>query len=167
MTRLIYQKCISNARHAVGTEKKKSVQLFGFLMHQSCQELLSMNRSDLIKAIATRFPTLLAKDAEIAVKEILEAIGHALAQGGRIEIRGFGAFSLLHRSARISRNPKTGERVSVAEKSVPYFKAGKDMRLRIDQSAARVVNSASRSTIPAVTVLRACAPKEKPTLEGG
>lgn len=93
-----------------------------------------MNRSDLITALASRFPKLTAKDTEIAVKEILDGIGHALAQGGRVEIRGFGAFSLLYRSARTSRNPKTGAAVFVAEKSVPHFKPGKDMRERVERS---------------------------------
>lgn len=162
MIRLIFRRCISNVCHAVGTEKEKTVQRFGFLTRFSCQEILPMNRSDLIKAIAARFPNLVVKDAEIAVKEILDAIGHTLAQGGHVEIRGFGAFSLLYRSARTSRNPKTGERVFVAEKSVPYFKAGKDMRLRIDQSVARVVNSPSRSTIPAVAAFGVRAPKKSP-----
>ncbi len=95
-----------------------------------------MNRSDLIKTLAVRFPSLMAKDAEIAVREILDGLGDALAQGGRVEIRGFGVFGLLHRSARISRNPKSGELVFVAEKSVPYFKAGKEMRDRVQQSMA-------------------------------
>lgn len=94
-----------------------------------------MNRSDLITALAGRFPKLTAKDTEIAVKEILDGIEQALAQGGRVEIRGFGAFSLLYRSARTSRNPKTGEPVFVAEKTVPHFKPGKDMRERVEQSA--------------------------------
>ena len=93
-----------------------------------------MTRSDLIAALATRFPKLVAKDAEISVKEILDAIGQSLSQGDRIEIRGFGSFGLNHRPARIGRNPKTGEKVQVPPKCVPHFKAGKDMRDRIDQS---------------------------------
>lgn len=93
-----------------------------------------MTRSDLIAALAFRFPKLMAKDAEISVKEIFDAIGNALAQGERVEIRGFGSFSLNYRPARIGRNPKTGEAVSVAEKYVPHFKAGKEMRERVEQS---------------------------------
>ena len=97
-------------------------------------ELSAMTRSDLIAALAARFPKLVAKDAEISVKEILDAIGQSLSRGDRVEIRGFGSFSLNSRPARIGRNPKTGEKVQVPPKYVPHFKAGKDMRDRIDQS---------------------------------
>ena len=91
-----------------------------------------MTRSDLIAALAARFPKLMAKDAEIAVREVLDAIGQSLSRGGRVEIRGFGSFGLNYRPARIGRNPKTGEKVHVAPKCVPHFKAGKEMRERID-----------------------------------
>ncbi len=93
-----------------------------------------MTRSDLIAALAYRFPNLMPKDAEIAVKEILDAITHALAKGDRVEIRGFGSFALNHRPPRTGRNPKTGEKVLVPEKHVPHFKAGLEMRERVDQS---------------------------------
>lgn len=95
-----------------------------------------MTRSDLIVALASRFTHLTAKDAEIAVKEILEAIGNSLAHGDRIEIRGFGSFSLNYRPARKGRNPKSGETVSVPAKYVPHFKAGKEMRERVEESAS-------------------------------
>ena len=94
-----------------------------------------MTRSDLIAALASRFTHLTAKDAEIAVKEILDAIGNSLAHGGRVEIRGFGSFSLNYRPARKGRNPKSGEAVSVHAKYVPHFKAGKEMRERVEESA--------------------------------
>lgn len=94
----------------------------------------AMTRSDLIAALASRFPKLMAKDAEITVKEILDAIGQSLARGDRIEIRGFGSFGLNYRPPRIGRNPKTGQSVSVPEKRVPHFKAGLEMRERVDQS---------------------------------
>jgi len=81
----------------------------------------TMTRSDLITAIASRFPNLMAKDAEIAVKEILDAIECSLAQGDRGEIHGFGSFSLNYRPARTGRNPKSGEGVPVAPKYLPYF----------------------------------------------
>jgi len=97
--------------------------------------MTSMTRSDLINALAARFPNLMATDAEISVKEILDAIGHALARGDRVEIRGFGSFDLNHRPARTGRNPKTGETVRVPPKYAPHFKAGKDMRERIENSA--------------------------------
>jgi integration host factor subunit beta len=76
----------------------------------------------------------MAKDAEISVKEILEAIGTALARGDRVEIRGFGSFGLNHRPARTGRNPKSGEKVHVPPKSAPHFKAGKELRERVEQS---------------------------------
>ena len=80
-----------------------------------------MTRSDLIAALASRFSHLTAKDAEIAVKEILDAIGNSLGHGGRVQIRGFGSFSVNYRPARNGRNPKSGETVSVPAKYVPYF----------------------------------------------
>ena len=97
-------------------------------------ELSAMTRSDLIAALAARFPKLVAKDAEISVKEILDAIGQSLSRGDRVEIRGFGSFGLNSRPARIGRNPKTGEKVQVPPKYVPHFKAGKEMRERIDSA---------------------------------
>jgi integration host factor subunit beta len=79
----------------------------------------------------------MAKDSEISVKEILDAIGNALTQGNRVEIRGFGSFGLNYRPARTGRNPKTGDQVQVPPKYVPHFKAGKEMRERIENSAPR------------------------------
>ena len=98
-----------------------------------------MTRSDLIAALASRFTHLTAKDAEIAVKEILDAIGDSLAKGDRTEIRGFGSFSVNYRPARKGRNPKSGEAVSVHAKYVPHFKAGKEMRERIEESAKLIL----------------------------
>ncbi len=93
-----------------------------------------MTRSDLIAVVASLFSSLVAKDSEIAVKEILDAIGNALAQGDRVEIRGFGSFRLNYHPARTGRNPKSGEVVLVAAKYVPHFQAGKEMRERVEQS---------------------------------
>ncbi len=95
-----------------------------------------MTRSDLITTLASHFSNLMAKDAEIAVKEILDAIGNSLAQGHRVEIRGFGTFSLNYRPARNGRNPKSGETVLVPAKYVPHFKAGKEMRERVEVISA-------------------------------
>ncbi len=91
-----------------------------------------MTKSELIASLAARYPQLVAKDAELAVKTILEAMAENLAQGQRIEIRGFGSFSLNYRPPRTGRNPKTGAKVSVPEKQVPHFKAGKELRERVD-----------------------------------
>ena len=84
-----------------------------------------MTKSELIAKLAGRYPQLVAKDAELAVKTILDVMAKSLSQGHRIEIRGFGSFSLNYRPPRVGRNPKTGDKVTVAEKYVPHFKAGK------------------------------------------
>jgi integration host factor subunit beta len=91
-----------------------------------------MTKSELIVKLAARYPQLVAKDAELAVKMILDAMSKNLAEGQRIEIRGFGSFGLNHRPPRIGRNPKSGEKVHVPEKFVPHFKAGKELRERVD-----------------------------------
>ncbi|MBP8278580.1 MAG: integration host factor subunit beta [Propionivibrio sp.] len=93
-----------------------------------------MTKSDLIARLAERFPQLVAKDADFAVKMILDALSEALVKGDRIEIRGFGSFSLNYRPPRVGRNPKSGDKVSVPEKWVPHFKAGKELRERVDKS---------------------------------
>lgn len=103
-----------------------------------------MTKSELIARLAERFPQLVAKDAELAVKVILDAMTDALARGDRIEIRGFGSFSLNHRPPRVGRNPRSGERVDVPEKWVPHFKAGKELRERVDSAdLTGVVQSSS------------------------
>ena len=91
-----------------------------------------MTKSELIISLANSYPQLLAKDAELTVKTILEAMANALANGKRIEIRGFGSFALSVRPPRIGRNPRSGEKVQVAEKRVPHFKPGKELRYRVD-----------------------------------
>ncbi len=91
-----------------------------------------MTRSELIILLAERFPKLVQKDAEIAVSEILKAIHAALADGNRVEIRGFGTFGLNYRPPRQARNPKTGAAVAVQGKWVPAFKAGKELRERVN-----------------------------------
>lgn len=93
-----------------------------------------MTKSELIARLAERFPQLVAKDAELSVKVILDALSEALAKGDRIEIRGFGSFSLNYRPRRLGRNPKTGAKVEVPAKYVPHFKAGKELRERVDQA---------------------------------
>ncbi|OZI24960.1 integration host factor subunit beta [Bordetella genomosp. 7] len=91
-----------------------------------------MTKSELIAALAARYPQLAARDTDYAVKTMLDAMTQALASGQRIEIRGFGSFSLSQRSPRIGRNPKSGEQVLVPGKQVPHFKAGKELRERVD-----------------------------------
>ncbi|PLX74153.1 MAG: integration host factor subunit beta [Azoarcus sp.] len=91
-----------------------------------------MTKSELIAQLAARFPQLVAKDADYAVKMSLDAMTDALARGDRIEIRGFGSFALNYRPPRTGRNPKSGDKVHVPEKYVPHFKAGKELRERVD-----------------------------------
>ena len=87
-----------------------------------------MTRSELIASLSQRFPQLQAKDCEVAVKEILEAITSGLVSGYRIEVRGFGSFGLNYRAPRNGRNPRTGKTVAVPGKFAPHFKAGKELR---------------------------------------
>lgn len=87
-----------------------------------------MTRSELIASLNQRFPHLVLKDAELSVAEILGALGSTISSGGRVEIRGFGSFSLNYRSPRVGRNPRTGERVNIPAKWTPHFKPGKELR---------------------------------------
>ena len=93
-----------------------------------------MTKSDLIERIAHKQPQLAYRDVELAVKAIIEHMAERLAGGDRIEIRGFGSFSLHHRPARTGRNPKTGAPVLLPAKSVPHFKPGKELRDRVDRA---------------------------------
>lgn len=93
-----------------------------------------MTKSELIERIAAKQPQLSVKDIELAVKAVLEHMSQTLANGERIEIRGFGSFSLHYREPRQGRNPKTGDTVELAGKHVPHFKPGKEMRERVNQS---------------------------------
>lgn len=91
-----------------------------------------MIKSELVQVIAEQNPHLYQRDVENIVNSILNEITEALAAGDRVELRGFGAFSVKNRGARVGRNPRTGERVEVEEKSVPFFKTGKDLRDRLN-----------------------------------
>jgi integration host factor subunit beta len=91
-----------------------------------------MIKSELIAALAVENPHLTQKDIERVVGVILEEMIEALETGGRVELRGFGAFSVRARPARAGRNPRTGESVKVRAKSVPFFKAGKELRVRLN-----------------------------------
>lgn len=99
-----------------------------------------MTKSELIEILARKQSHLPAKDVELAVKSLLEQMSNALADGRRIEIRGFGSFSLHFRPPRMGRNPKTGEAVALSGKYVPHFKPGKDLRERVnDEMDAELV----------------------------
>ena len=94
-----------------------------------------MTKSDLIERLAAKYLHLSSKDVEVAIREILEQMAITLQSGDRIEIRGFGSFSLHYRAPRVGRNPKSGDTVEVPAKIVPHFKAGKEMRERVDKLA--------------------------------
>lgn len=95
-----------------------------------------MTKSELIERITERQSHLSARDVELAIKTVLEQMAEALADGERIEVRGFGSFSLHYRSARQGRNPKTGESVLLDGKYVPHFKPGKELRESVNLSIA-------------------------------
>ena len=101
-----------------------------------------MTKSELIESLAKRQTQLAYKDVELAVKTILEHMTNALFNGERIEIRGFGSFSLHYRPPRVGRNPKSGDPVSLPAKYVPHFKPGKQLRDRIDQTRDLPINLA-------------------------
>lgn len=92
----------------------------------------TITRSELIDALVDKQPHLAHRDVELAVKAVLEKMGQSFEVGDRIEIRGFGSFSLHYRPARIGRNPKTGESVAVEDKFSPHFKPGKELKERVD-----------------------------------
>lgn len=91
-----------------------------------------MIRSELLQAIAADNPDLRPEEVEQVVSIFFDEIGKRLSEGGRVELRGFGAFSTRGRDARVGRNPRTGEAVDVPAKRVPYFKPGKEMRERLN-----------------------------------
>ena len=97
-----------------------------------------MTKSELIQRIAEANPHLTQRDSERVVATIFDEITEALAEGRRVELRGFGAFSVKKRDARIGRNPRTGESVHVEEKHVPFFKTGKLLRDRLNGKASKV-----------------------------
>ncbi|HET8815865.1 MAG TPA: integration host factor subunit beta [Pseudidiomarina sp.] len=91
-----------------------------------------MTKSELIQQLSALYPDLSPRQVEDAVKELIEQMAQQLSAGGRIEIRGFGSFSLHYRAPRVGRNPKTGAKVELDGKHVPHFKPGKELRERVD-----------------------------------
>lgn len=106
-----------------------------------------MTKSELIAELASANPHLRAGDVELIVATIFDEITAALARGERVELRGFGAFTVKRRDARTGRNPRTGEAVPVEEKAVPFFKAGKELRERVNHGKS--VRGAAAQTSPA------------------
>jgi len=94
-----------------------------------------MTRSELIAKLAEKHPQLTASDVQLAVKTIIDSLANSLAKGGRVEIRGFGSFSVRTRPARLGRNPMTGEKVQVPERAALYFRPGTELRERVNKIA--------------------------------
>ena len=94
----------------------------------------TVTKSELIESIADRYEMLSSRDVELAIKTMIDSMAQVLATGGRIEIRGFGSFSLHYRAPRIGRNPKTGDTAKLTGKHVPHFKPGKELRDRVNSS---------------------------------
>ncbi len=97
-------------------------------------ERKTVTKSELIEGIAGHYEMLSSRDVELAIKTMIDAMADVLSTGGRIEIRGFGSFSLHYRAPRIGRNPKTGDTVKLTGKYVPHFKPGKELRDRVNDS---------------------------------
>ena len=101
---------------------------------------MSLIKSQLIQNITEANPHLFVRDVERIVNTIFNEISNSLASGKRVELRGFGAFSVQHRNERIGRNPRTGESVSVEEKFIPRFKTGKELRLKLNSKNNKSVS---------------------------
>ena len=112
-------------------------------MHSAHTLIFSMTRSDLVGELAARFGQLTHRDAELAVKTLLDAVGDALVQGNRIEIRGFGSFSVNRRLPRMGRNPRSGASVAIPEKRVPHFKPGKALREAVEAQSGEMAQAMS------------------------
>jgi len=104
-----------------------------------------LTKSELIENLSRKLNHLAYRDIELSVKSLLEMMSQSLSNGDRIEIRGFGSFSLHHRPARIGRNPKTGESVALPAKFVPHFKPGKELRERVDEGMHKEIQAAAYS----------------------
>ena len=105
------------------------------MTHKSDNDANALTRSELVARLAAKNPHLTAKDVERIVATIFDEIAGALARGDRVELRGFGAFSVKRREPRQGRNPRTGETVDVEGKAIPFFKTGKQLRQRLNGSA--------------------------------
>jgi integration host factor subunit beta len=114
-------------RERQGNNKARTIKDFG-----QSRIGAKMIKSELVQTIANRNPHLFLRDVENIVNAIFEEISEALAEGNRVELRGFGAFSVKNRPARVGRNPRTGDAVEVEEKWIPFFKTGKELRERLN-----------------------------------
>jgi integration host factor subunit beta len=127
---MLHAACGSTARRSAACAHRRRCAFFwtGNLHFSKT----AMTKSELIEALAQRQKHLAANDVELAVKSVLEQMSHSLSTGERIEIRGFGSFSLHYRPPRMGRNPKTGDSVALPGKHVPHFKPGKELRERVN-----------------------------------
>jgi len=116
--------------------------------------IVAVTKSELIERIADSQSQLSPKDVELAVKLMVEEMSHSLSNGGRIEIRGFGSFSLHYRASRMGRNPKTGSSVDLNGKYVPHFKPGKELRDRVNNGSNLKHASEVRETADSVSPLQ-------------
>lgn len=107
-----------------------------------------MTRSDLVEELAQQFYQLPYRDTELAIKALLDAMGDALVRGQRIEVRGFGSFSMTRRAPRLGRNPHTGAAVHIPEKWMPHFKPGKALREAVDSPYAKLNTPPAASSCP-------------------
>jgi integration host factor subunit beta len=119
---------------AAAAERPGVLPMSGRVSPSNAQHRTDMNRSDLIEILAERFAPLPQRDAETAVRLILDMMTDALARGQRVEVRNFGRFVIKHRPARTGRNPRTGTSVAVPEKRTPHFKPGKALREAVDRA---------------------------------
>lgn len=109
-----------------------------------------MTRSDLVNLLSERFGQLTHRDTELAVKMVLDAMTDALGRGHRIEIRGFGSFSVNRRPPRVGRNPRSGDQVVIPEKLVPHFKPGKALREVVDRAPTTPAHEAAAVDAPTI-----------------
>lgn len=110
---------------------------FGTVADEPAAGGFGMTKSELVQKLAEANPHLYQRDVEVIVSAIFDEIAAALARGDRVELRGFGAFSVKRRDARVGRNPRTGDSVAVSEKHIPFFKTGKQLRDRLNQHPGR------------------------------
>ncbi|MFZ5561333.1 MAG: integration host factor subunit beta [Pseudomonadota bacterium] len=115
------------------------------------RQAMALTKSELIERIVAKQQLLTAKDVELAVKTIVEQMSESLSNGGRIEIRGFGSFSLHYREPRVGRNPKTGEAVTLVGKYVPHFKPGKELKDRVNESLQEEIAAQRAPVVPVST----------------
>lgn len=142
---------VKGGRYHISTIRRPGLKSFGMIFrlrlssHIQKKKIMSgITRSNLIKAINARIPSLSEKDTDDAVRMVLKVLGDSLACGRRIEIRGFGAFDLNLRPARLGRNPRTGEAVAVPAKFAVHFKPGKDMKDNVNRAAQEGIENQSQ-----------------------